>query len=45
MISKLLMNSLYGRFGMDQYLLDTAIVNKNDKILSYYIEKLILIIL
>jgi hypothetical protein len=39
MISKLLMNSLYGRFGMDQYLLETSIINKNDKTLINYIEK------
>jgi len=39
MISKNLMNSLYGRFGMDQYLLNTEIINNDAKILAEYISK------
>nr|YP_010041395.1 DNA polymerase [Pisolithus tinctorius]QPA36173.1 DNA polymerase [Pisolithus tinctorius] len=39
LISKNLMNSLYGRFGMVQYLLKTLVINNNDQVLSNYIEK------
>jgi DNA polymerase type B, organellar and viral len=37
LISKLLMNSLYGRFGMNEILFIHEIINEND--LNYYIDK------
>lgn len=30
LISKNLMNSLYGRFGMDQYLINSAVIDKDE---------------
>lgn len=39
LISKNLMNSLYGRFGMDQYLVNNTVIDRQSEQVEHFIEK------
>lgn len=42
LISKNLMNSLYGRFGMDQYLVNNAVIDRDETLLENILDKTVL---